>query len=139
MPEDDINTISTVFEQRNQVVDWVETCYSWLPSIASVPTNIGLTGADEFAASDFLRLNVQYPLQALTIGDGQQSASSPVLGKWENTSYYAAIRYCNTFFEHIGETRNMTDEEKSAVVMEFHPAEFAEMTVSLNDVFDALV
>lgn len=113
VPEDDINTISTVFEQRNQVVDWVETCYSWLPSIASVPTNIGLTGADEFAASDFLRLNVQYPLQALTIGDGQQSASSPVLGKWENTSYYAAIRYCNTFFEHIEETRNMTDEEKA--------------------------
>ena len=35
--------------------------------------------------------------------------------------------------------KNMTDEEKSAIVMEFHPAEFAEMTVSLNDVFDALV
>ena len=35
--------------------------------------------------------------------------------------------------------RKMTDEEKSAIVMEFHPSEFPEMTVSLNDVFDALV
>ena len=35
--------------------------------------------------------------------------------------------------------KNMTDEEKSAVVMEFHPSEFPEMTVSLNDVFDGLI
>ena len=35
--------------------------------------------------------------------------------------------------------KNMTDEEKSAVVMEFHPSEFAEMTVSLSDVFDGLI
>ena len=35
--------------------------------------------------------------------------------------------------------KNMTDEEKSAIVMEFHPSEFLQMIVSMSDVFDALV
>ena len=112
VPKDDVESIKTVFEQRNQVFDWVETCYSWLPSMVGVPDNIGLTGADELVSGDYLRIYTQYPLNPLYIGDGAQSAHSPYCGKWENTSFYAAIRYCNTFLEHIGETRNMTQEEK---------------------------
>lgn len=112
VPEGDIDTIETVFEQRSQVLDWVETCYSWIPAIANIPTNIGLTGADELVANDYLRLYNAEIFTPLFIGDGVQSASNPYGGKWENTSYYAAIRYCNTFLEHIGETRNMSQDEK---------------------------
>ena len=118
VPEGDVETIETIFEQRNQVLDWVETCYSWIPSLANIPQNVGLTGADELVANDYLRLYVRYPFTSLYIGDGVQSASQPYGGRWENTSFYAAIRYCNTLFEHIGKTRNMQEEEKAQWVAE---------------------
>lgn len=112
VPEDDVDSIETIFEQRNQVLDWVETCYSWIPNLARIPAVIGLTGADELVASNYLRIYNKEVFQPLYIGDGVQSAQSPYGGKWENTGYYAAIRYCNTFFQHIDKTRNMTQEEK---------------------------
>ena len=112
VPEDDVNSIETIFEQRTQVMDWVESCYSWVVGLANIPSNVGLTGADELIASDYLRIYNKEVFTPLYIGDGLQSAQSPYGGKWEGSSYYAAIRYCNTFFEHIGDTRNMSDEEK---------------------------
>ena len=118
VPEGDVDTIETIFEQRSQVLEWVETCYSWIPGMANIPNNIGLTGADELVANDYLRLYRRYPFNSLFIGDGLQSASNPYCGKWENTSFYAAIRYCNTLFEHIGETHNMPEEEKAQWVAE---------------------
>lgn len=118
VPENDVDTIETIFEQRSQVLDWVETCYSWIPSLASMPDNVGITGADELVSNDYMRLYVRYPFTAMFIGDGLQSAANPYCGKWENTSYYAAIRYCNTLFEHIHETHNMQEEEKAQWVAE---------------------
>lgn len=115
VPENDIKTIETIFEQRSQVDAWVATCYRSVPSLAVVTTNVAYAGADELVGNN----NHRYvgdmlfgTMDGLLIGDGLQSVVSPISDSWTNTSYYSTIRYCNTFFEHIDETLNMEQDEK---------------------------
>ncbi len=115
VPEDDIKTIETIFEQREQVDAWVETCYRSVSSFAIVTNNIAYAGADELVGNNNHRYvgdMLAGTMDGLLIGDGLQSVVSPISDSWTNTSYYATIRYCNTFFEHIDETLNMEQEEK---------------------------
>lgn len=115
VPEDDVKSIETVFEQRAQVDKWVATCYRNVGSYASIPSNVAYTGADELVGNDNHRYSSNPmipPMEGLLIGDGAQSVLSPLSDSWTNDSYYATIRYCNTFFEHIDETHNMEQEEK---------------------------
>ena len=115
VPEDDIQTIETVFEQRSKVEGWVETCYRNVSSMASITNNVAYTGADELVGNDKHRYNndpLAGNIEGLLIADGLQSAMDVISNSWTNTGYYATIRYCNTFFEHIDETHNMEAEER---------------------------
>ncbi len=114
VPEDDIQTIETVFEQRSKVDGWVATCYRNINSAAAVNSNPAYTGADELVGNDLHRYGMAMfgNFDGLLIADGLQSSMNVLVDSWTNSSYYATIRYCNTFFQHIGETRGMSQEEK---------------------------
>lgn len=115
VPEGDIQTIETVFEQRSKVDGWVETCYRNVSSQAGITYNVAYTGADELVGNDKHRYNndpLAGNIEGLKIADGLQSAMDVISESWTNKSYYATIRYCNTFFEHIDKTHNMEAEER---------------------------
>ncbi len=112
VPENDIETIETIFEKREQAEDWMKTCHVILTApVASVMSNPAFTGADEVVAGEYMRN--QYPsFQGFFIGDGLQMSQEPYGNIWKNTEFYAAIRYCNIFFENIDRVYNMQQEEK---------------------------
>lgn len=118
VPEDDITTVETVFEQRTNVEEWEADCYSRLAGLATPQANYGMMAGDELAANQFLRTGIQYPLKGLYIGDGLQSVQSPYGNIWEGDSYFAAIRYCNTFIEKTPTCYNMSDLEKKQWIAE---------------------
>lgn len=113
VPDNDIETVETIFEKREQVENWFRTCHTWMiPHTASVITNPAFCGTDEVVAGDFSRYQAQYHPFGLFIGDGLQMAQDPYGNFWRNDAAYAAIRYCNTFLEKIGGVYNMSEEEK---------------------------
>ena len=79
VPENDIETIETNFEKKEDALEWLKTCYASLETnIASRSNNPAFFGADEFCAGDFARSKATYGyLDMLKIGDGLQMAQSP--------------------------------------------------------------
>ena len=114
VPEDDVKSIETIFEQRSQVDGWVATCYRNIPGLTTLTGNVAYTGADELVGNDVHRYvgGMIGTIDGFKIGDGLQQVLHPINDSWTNKSYYATIRYCNTFFENIGNTLNMEQEEK---------------------------
>ena len=112
VPENDIKSVETIFEQRVQVDKWVATCYRNMSSQATLQGNVAYTGADELVGNNLMRVQGEQngPIVGFKIGDGLQSVLEPIGDRWN--SYYSTIRYCNTFFQHIGETLNMEQKEK---------------------------
>lgn len=115
VPEKDIETIETIFEQREDAALWLKGCYSFqVDPLTSIIANPAYTGADEVVAGDFVRnsrvQNANW--NGLLIGDGMQMAHDPYGNIWKNDQFYAAIRYCNTFLEKIDGVYNMKDNEK---------------------------
>lgn len=115
VPENDVKSIETVFEQRAQVDGWVASCYRSVPGLTTLTGNVAYTGADELVGNDNHRYNngMVGTIDGFKIGDGLQQVLHPISDSWTNTSYYSRIRYCNTFFENIGNTLNMEQEEKN--------------------------
>ena len=113
VPENDIETIETVFEKRSDAFDWFNTCYSFLISdIASVAKTPAYTGADEVVGGDWARSTLaKYQCAGLFVGDGLQNTQSPYGDIWRG-GFYVAIRYCNIFLENIDKVYNMDQEEK---------------------------
>lgn len=123
VPENDIETIETIFEKREQAELWLKSCYVLMTDpVSSVIVNPAFTGTDEVVAGEYTRqlLTTQHRWQwyGLFIGDGLQMVQEPYANIWKKDLFYAAIRYCNIFFEKIGGVYNMPDNEKALWVAE---------------------
>ena len=123
VPENDIETIETIFEKREQAEEWFKTCYTYLQrDIASVHANPAYAGADEIVTGQYLR--TMYPLgnaycwDGLFIGDGLQMVQSPYGDIWNTPQFYTGIRYCNVFLEEIEKVYNMEKSEKDLWIAE---------------------
>lgn len=81
VPKNDIETIESNFEQRNDVEKWLKTCYQMYTDMATAFTKQpGFLGADEFVGGQYareLRGSSSVYLPSLFIGDGLQMASNP--------------------------------------------------------------
>lgn len=110
VPEDDIETVETIFEKREQVDEWLQTCYVILVNeTSSVKRDPAYMGTDEIAMGAWGR---RYNFPGINIGDGLQMSQEPFGNVWHNKKYYAGIRYCNIFIEGVDGVYNMPDEEK---------------------------
>lgn len=112
VPENDIETIETNFEKKEDAELWLKTCYMFLMNDcaqAMNPANPAYLGADEFCGNEYARTQ---GASQLFIGDGLQMAHDPYGNVWHKQQYYAAIRYCNIFLENIGHVYNMDEDEK---------------------------
>lgn len=112
VPENDIETVETIFEKREEAREWFNTCYSFLvQEIATVTKCPAYAGADEIVGGDWARDQAEYEVNGLFVGDGLQNTQSPYGDVWRG-SFYVAIRYCNIFLEKIDDVYNMEQEEK---------------------------
>ena len=112
VPENDIETIETIFEKREQAEDWMKTCYVILTApVTSVMENPAFTGSDEIVAGEYMR-NRFPAYEGFFIGDGLQMSQDPYSNIWKSDEFYAGIRYCNIFFENINHVYNMEQAEK---------------------------
>lgn len=116
VPEDDIETVETIFEKRENADLWVKTCYSFLQqNTGSVTYDPAFTGTDELVAGDYLRkevVNTKGASEGLFIADGLQMSQEPYGNLWKSAGYYTAIRYCNIFIDKIEDVYNMPIAEK---------------------------
>ena len=118
VPEKDITTIPSLFQQRTKVDEWEADCYSFITGLATPQGNIALTASDEFVGNQYLRDQIRYPLNGLLVGDGVQNVQSPYGDIWRPDRYYDAIRYCNIFIDNTPNTYNMTEVEKKQWIAE---------------------
>nr|WP_026207542.1 RagB/SusD family nutrient uptake outer membrane protein [Butyricimonas synergistica] len=114
VPKNDVQTVETIFEKRSDVDVWLKGCYVLLTNpIASILGNPAYLGADEIVSGEYFR---QYSstksCTGTFIGDGLQMSQEPYGNIWKRDGFYAAIRYCNIFFEKVGGVNNMPDREK---------------------------
>lgn len=113
VPVNDITTIETEFEKREDADKWLQTCYVFLTyNSAEAQGDPAMFGADEFCGGDYARKNETSYVPALFIGDGLQMANNPYCNVWHKNQYFAALRYCNIFIDNIDKVYNMSDSEK---------------------------
>ncbi len=112
VPEKDIETIESIFEQRSKVEQWWGALYSDLNrSFAGYKENIAYTGADEFVTCQALHNAASYlTLDGLKVADGQQMSQDPYGAIWNRM--YITIRRCNILLENIDKTYNISDEDR---------------------------
>lgn len=115
VPKNDVQTIETIFEKREDAATWLKTCYTFLiDPIATVVINPAYVGTDEVVAGDYLRLNKEGTWwDGLFIADGLQMVQNPYGNIWKKDQFYAGIRYCNIFLQNIHRVYNMEDDEKT--------------------------
>ena len=112
VPEKDIETIESLFEQRTKVEFWWKGLYAELNTIfADVRSNTAYMGADEFVTCQALYNSTMYKLDGLKVADGQQMSQNPYGSIWYKM--YVVIRNCNIFLENVDHTYNMSEEDRN--------------------------
>ena len=112
VPEKDIETVESLFEQRTKVENWWKGLYSELNMIfANFRVNVAYLGSDEFVTCQALYNDATYDLYGFKVADGLQMSQNPYGSIWYRM--YVIIRNCNIFLENINRTYNMTDEDRN--------------------------
>ena len=112
VPEKDIETIESIFEQRTKVESWWKGLYGQLNLLFSgFEDNIAYLGADEFVTCQELYSSTLYHLDGLKVADGLQMSQNPYGSIWYKM--YVIIRNCNIFLENIDHTYNMSDDDRN--------------------------
>ena len=118
VPVNDIETVETIFEKREQAERWLKSCYVLFgEGVGSVIDDPAYMGADELVSGEYLRsgtyaYGMAYDWPGAKIADGLQMSQEPYGNLWLKDGFYAGIRYCNIFFENIGKTYGMEQSEK---------------------------
>lgn len=128
VPEEDMTTLNSIFETRENADSWLMSCYAFLQkTLPDVAANEAFMGADELVAGDYLR-NSTLEWTGLRIASGLQNSLDPYGNLWVNEvlmqqndgsmtlegreDYYSAINLCNIFIEKIDQVYNMEHSEK---------------------------
>ena len=112
VPEKDIETVESLFEQRTKVELWWKGLYAELNNIfADFRVNTAYLGADEFVTCQALHNSTMYNLDGLKIADGLQMSQNPYGSIWYRM--YVVIRNCNIFLENVDHTYNMSEEDRN--------------------------
>lgn len=117
VPKNDITTVETTFEKREDAEQWLKTCMSMRDNaLTSIYDNPALWGSDEVVADEYthtegIGLTKEY-IPGIMIAEGKQKTQNPYGDIWKSTKYYGGIRYCNLFLENIDKTYNIEDDER---------------------------
>ena len=119
---DNIATLDNAFSNRSTAEKFLFTCYSYMPTHASLGSQAFMAG-DEFWATypQFTQHFYNEPFE--TIARGKQGVVNPVLNYWDGLSgakpMFRALRDCNLFLERMNsEVPGLYDDEKNRWVAE---------------------
>ena len=124
VPEEDMTTLNSIFETRDQALDWLRSCYVFLQNpIPSFASNEAFIGADELVAGNYQRNKTSPSWPGLKISAGLQNSLDPYGDLWSKrvimsnevvgkSDFYTGINLCNVFIEKIDQVYNMEDDEK---------------------------
>ncbi|WP_065219019.1 MULTISPECIES: RagB/SusD family nutrient uptake outer membrane protein [Butyricimonas] len=124
VPEEDMTTLDTEFETRNEAENWLRSCYMFLQTpVPSIAHNEAFLGADEFVVSDnvydILGPNQKPYFVGLMIANGMQNSLEPYNDRWlkkeasqqgqleGRSDFYTAINMCNIFINKIDQVYNL--------------------------------
>lgn len=111
VPEKDIETIESIFEQRESVEKYWTSLYGDFHMIIGSPLiNPSFVGADEYIASQIM-YERDRNLPGLHIANGLQMSQEPYAPIWG--VMYQIIRRCNIFLENIHRAYNLTEQDKN--------------------------
>ena len=117
VPEDDIETLETIFESNVKARSWFKDCYVPLNYMFSDwSNNVSLLASDEYAASELMYDGDVFP--ALDILSGYDSKAMPADNKWTWNGFYGAIRKINTFVNRVDGVYDMLEEDKKMMKAE---------------------
>lgn len=109
---DNIATIDNAFTMRSTAERFLFTCYSWMPSMASLNDSPSLMNSDEI----WTVYGGSYTGNAWKIARGQQGVVEPLINYWDGAAggvpMFRGIRECNIFLESIQNVPDMTMYEK---------------------------
>jgi hypothetical protein len=114
---DDVATIETAFENRQNTKMFLFTCYSYMPDPSDAMTY------PAYSIDEFYFFPVDAPTtftqqEMYQIMEGQQSVNSTRLSYWSGTggkavkNLFQGIRDCNIFLENIDKPLDMRGEEE---------------------------
>lgn len=117
VPKNDITTIETTFEKREDAEQWMKTCMSMRDNdLSGLYYNPAFWGSDEVVADDYTHIeglgSMKDYIPGIMIAEGKQKTQNPYGNIWSGNSYYGGIRYCNIFLENIDKTYNIEEEER---------------------------
>ena len=118
---DNIATIDNAFTSRNTAEKFLFTCYSYMPSHASVYEQ-AFTIADEFMVPYPQATNTFYNDPYEIIGRGNQNVVDPSLNYWDGAkggkAMFQALRDCNIFLEKVDNVPALDVSEKKRWIAE---------------------
>lgn len=126
VPEEDMTTLNSIFETREQAEEWLRSCYVFMQDpTTNLMSNEAYLGADELVCGSYMRATLPsqqevFDFPGLSIATGLQNTLNPYSDLWVNLIHqdmgrqdlYTAINLCNVFIEHIDQVYNMEDYEK---------------------------
>ncbi|MEN6455587.1 MAG: RagB/SusD family nutrient uptake outer membrane protein [Prolixibacteraceae bacterium] len=114
---DDVATVETAFENRQNAESFLFTCYSYLPD-PSDPWTYPAYSIDEFHFHTPERTSMGTAQEMYKIIDGYQNVNQTYLDFWGGTggkvvkNLFQGIRDCNIFLENIDHPKDMQSEEE---------------------------
>ena len=113
---DNIPTIDLAFNNRATALNFLATCYTYIPEHANVVQNFSLLAGDEiwyYTENDFYMDNET----SFRLAKGMQNVSNPYLNYWEGGrgaphSLFNALRDCNIFIENLVTVPGLEEEER---------------------------
>lgn len=111
-----MGTIEYAFRDRRSALQYLATCYHYLPSLGAYNYSVGRTCGTEVTTYYRNRENgVKITL------DGN-SVTSPMLAYWDGSGggvdLYEALRCCNIFLENVGLIRDLTGSDRDRWIAE---------------------
>lgn len=120
VPEEDMKTVDSDFETRDNAEDWLRSVYVLLQKFYTPCQNVALVGADELVA-DLSSWDNSISLKpGLRIAAGMQNVLDPYDDMWLDMEhldnyrddFYTGIVLCNTFITHIDKVYNLDNVRK---------------------------
>ncbi|MGI6224423.1 MAG: RagB/SusD family nutrient uptake outer membrane protein [Prevotella sp.] len=123
VPKNDITTIESTFEKREDAEQWLTTCMSFRDSaLANYSYNPAFWGSDEVVADEYMHNEylgrVKSRIPGIMIAEGNQKTQNPYGDIWSQQRFYGGIRYCNLFLEQIKGTYDIEEEERRMWIAE---------------------
>lgn len=116
-PDDDIATLDKAFNMRSKAINYLYSCYSYMPSHGGLDLDSGfMTGDELWTIPDRKESISRFSGTLFNIARGLQSANAPYANDWN--AMYQGIRYCNTMIEKASTVPDLPEWESLQWVAE---------------------